>query len=140
MSIKEEVHVVEMGKYLYIIYFLLYFYIKKFQSINSTDLIWNVELYSYFNCIFKFLLSDSQAYFESMIYLNHKSRENNLQNMETADGDLIELGNSFLANMKEAMIQQKEFIEKFGIQPDFDERNEMKIGKNIQTIYVYINV
>lgn len=51
--------------------------------------------------------------------------------METTDDDLIALGKIFLANMRYAITQQNNFIEKFAIQADPDEQNDLKIGENI---------
>lgn len=54
--------------------------------------------------------------------------------METNDDNLIASSKEFLANMKDAIRQQNEFIEMFAIQSDPDEQNELKIGMNIYII------
>lgn len=54
-----------------------------------------------------------------------------MTDMAESGDDLIALSQEFLANMREAITQQNEFIEMFAIQPDFDEQNELKIGMNI---------
>lgn len=54
-----------------------------------------------------------------------------MTDMAESGDDLIALSKEFLANMREAITQQNEFIEMFAIQPDFDEQNELKIGMNI---------
>jgi len=69
----------------------------------------------------------SKAYYESMIYLNNQSRERVLQDMEIDDDDLIASSKDFLENMRDAIKQQNNFIEKFAIQPDPDEQNHLKI-------------
>lgn len=51
--------------------------------------------------------------------------------MGSPNDDLITSSKVFLANMREAIIQQNEFINMFAIQPDADETNEWKIGMNI---------
>ncbi|XP_055306524.1 uncharacterized protein LOC129570829 isoform X1 [Sitodiplosis mosellana] len=71
--------------------------------------------------------SGSQAYYESRIYINNNLRETCLRNMEDPQNDLITLSTVFLANMKESISQQIEFINMFAIQPDTDEQNELKI-------------
>lgn len=75
-----------------------------------------------------FLLSGSKAHYESRIYLNNNSREFALQLMETPDQDLIALSKDFLANMRDAITLQNQFIGMFAIQSDPDEQNELKIG------------
>ncbi|XP_031625862.1 uncharacterized protein LOC116342402 isoform X2 [Contarinia nasturtii] len=69
----------------------------------------------------------SKAYYESIIYTNNNFRELILQDMGSPDDDLIVSSKVFLANMREAITQQNEFIIMFGIQLDPDEQNELKI-------------
>lgn len=54
-----------------------------------------------------------------------------LQDMRGTNDHLITSSKEFLANLKETIVQQNEFITMFAIQPDPDEQNELKIGKNI---------
>lgn len=78
-----------------------------------------------------FLLSGSRAYYESRIYGNNTVRELILRGMGSSNDDLIASSKLLLANMRVAITQQNEFINNFSIQPDPNERNELKIGKNI---------
>lgn len=69
-------------------------------------------------------------YYESKIYTNNRLSVFLLEDMRRNDRDLIASSKDFLANMKEAITQQNEFIKRFAIIPDPDEQNELKIGKN----------
>lgn len=77
-----------------------------------------------------FLLSGSKAFYESEIYTQNTARQFILRSMQSPNNDLITSSKFFLANMKHAITQQNEFIKMFAIQPDPDEQNELKIGKN----------
>lgn len=103
---------------------------KEIQSNNSIDFVSKVELYSFCHCIFKFLLSGSRAYYESRIYSSNTVREKLLQDMGSSSDNFIVSSKLFLTNMRDAIKQQNKFIDYFDIQPDLDEQNELKIGKN----------
>lgn len=51
--------------------------------------------------------------------------------MQRTDNELIASSKDFLASTREVVTQQNEFIEMFAIQPDADERNELKIGMKL---------
>lgn len=50
--------------------------------------------------------------------------------MGSSSDNFIVSSKLFLTNMRDAIKQQNKFIDYFDIQPDPDEQNELKIGKN----------
>lgn len=73
------------------------------------------------------------AYYESKMYTGNTSREMVLEDMKNAlalsiMNDLIKSSKVFLGVMKVTIAQQSYYINKFAVQPDPDEQNELKIG------------
>lgn len=66
-----------------------------------------------------------------MVYINTRLREFLLEDMQRTNNELIASSKDFLASTREVITQQNEFIEMFAIQPDADEKNELKIGMKL---------
>ncbi|XP_055297871.1 uncharacterized protein LOC129566188 [Sitodiplosis mosellana] len=71
---------------------------------------------------------DSKAYLEHAMYHMNDARTSLLLHMPNSDNYLIASSKMFLANMRQAITAQNEYIDKFSVDPDPDESNELKIA------------